>query len=66
MSIIYCEKHDRRWDSDFKEDCPMCENEPNPSLLEILRLIPQWYEGGTWRQMFDEAVAQTRLWWSRR
>ena len=27
MSIIYCEKHDRRWDSDYLEDCPICEIE---------------------------------------
>ncbi len=25
MSIIYCEKHDRKWDSDFLESCPRCE-----------------------------------------
>lgn len=24
MSIEYCEKHDRRFDSDFVEGCPMC------------------------------------------
>ena len=29
MSIIYCEKHDRRWDSDHLEMCPVCENEPS-------------------------------------
>ena len=28
MSIIYCEKHDRKWDSDKLEECPLCENEP--------------------------------------
>ena len=27
MSIMYCEKHDTRWDSDKLEDCPLCENE---------------------------------------
>ena len=27
MSIMYCEKHDRRWDSDKLDDCPLCENE---------------------------------------
>ncbi len=27
MSIIYCEKHSRKWDSDFLDDCPSCENE---------------------------------------
>ena len=28
MSIIYCELHDLRWDSDRKDECPACENEP--------------------------------------
>lgn len=28
MSIMYCEKHDRRWDSDKLDECPECENEP--------------------------------------
>jgi len=27
MSIIFCEKHDRKWDSDYLEECPLCENE---------------------------------------
>jgi len=27
MSIIYCEKHSHRWDSDTKENCPICETE---------------------------------------
>jgi hypothetical protein len=30
MSIIYCEKHDRRWDSDFLMECPGCECETVP------------------------------------
>lgn len=30
MSIIYCERHDLRWDSDYKSECPMCEAEPTP------------------------------------
>ena len=32
MSIIYCEKHDRRWDSDKLDDCPLCENEDDGRL----------------------------------
>ena len=28
MSIIHCEKHDRKWDSDRLDECPLCENEP--------------------------------------
>ena len=35
MSIIYCEKHDRRWDSDRLEMCPVCENEPVDEVSEI-------------------------------
>ena len=27
MSIIRCEKHDRNWDSDKLDECPLCENE---------------------------------------
>ena len=27
MSIMRCEKHDRFFDSDFVEECPVCENE---------------------------------------
>ena len=27
MSIIYCERHDHSWDSDFLAECPACENE---------------------------------------
>lgn len=33
MSIIYCEKHDRRWDSDKLDECPQCENEPQAHAL---------------------------------
>ena len=29
MSVIYCEKHDRRWDSDYQENCPLCEPSQN-------------------------------------
>ncbi len=38
MSIIYCERHDLKWDSDRKDECPACENEPpqmNKSVLQI-------------------------------
>jgi hypothetical protein len=30
MSIIYCEKHDQRWDSDKLEECPSCESSVQP------------------------------------
>lgn len=35
MSIIYCEKHDRRWDSDRLEECPECENEPKEAAQQV-------------------------------
>lgn len=31
MSIIYCEKHNRRWDSDRVEECPICIDQPEHS-----------------------------------
>ena len=31
MSIIYCDKHDRKWDSDKLYECPLCENETDQS-----------------------------------
>jgi len=24
MSLIYCHTHNRHWDSDFAEECPVC------------------------------------------
>ena len=34
MSIMYCEKHDRKWDSDKLDECPLCENsEIEPSAM---------------------------------
>ena len=35
MSIIYCERHDLKWDSDFKDECPACENDAMTSLTDI-------------------------------
>lgn len=32
MSIIYCERHDRRWDSDKLEECPSCESSHVPCM----------------------------------
>lgn len=37
MSMIYCEKHHRQWDSDRLDFCPDCENEPETDLLIALR-----------------------------
>lgn len=34
MSIIYYEQHDLKWDSDRKDECPACENEPTQSTEE--------------------------------
>ena len=34
MSIIYCETHDMRWDSDKLESCPQCESAPQVAELE--------------------------------
>ena len=34
MSIMYCEKHHRRWDSDKLDECPDCEHEPEPQTLK--------------------------------
>jgi hypothetical protein len=28
MSLMRCERHDRVYDSDFREQCVQCENEP--------------------------------------
>ena len=28
MSIIFCDKHSVKWDSDKLDECPKCENEP--------------------------------------
>ena len=39
MSIMYCEKHDRRWDSDRLEMCPICENEPVGEVSEKERIL---------------------------
>ena len=40
MSIIYCELHDLRWDSDMKDECPACENEPPPKAEENMTQSP--------------------------
>lgn len=35
MSIMYCEKHDEHFDSDFVEECKYCEE-------EVAEEIPQF------------------------
>ena len=37
MSIIYCDKHDRKWDSDKLDICPVCETEPEETTSELER-----------------------------
>lgn len=27
MSMMYCKKHDKHYDLDFVDQCPICENE---------------------------------------
>ena len=52
MSIMYCEKHDRRWDSDKLEICPLCENgltTPEAQFEDIcdelkVQMAPHLYE----------------------
>lgn len=46
MSIIRCEKHDRNWDSDFKEECPLCEIEsPISKAIEGRNLLSFSFSG---------------------
>lgn len=41
MSIIYCETHDRRWDSDKMEECPLCAAVPELRTSEApCRAVP--------------------------
>lgn len=34
MSIIYCDKHNHQWDSDFMSECPFCEGENLPDSIK--------------------------------
>ena len=55
MSIIYCEKHDRQWDSDKLEECPQCEQEP--TVDEVLHNMKQQNAALLVRiQQFDAAI----------
>jgi len=52
MSIIYCEKHDRRWDSDWLSECPLCENEPAsaaPDMVMVPRSALLSWNGYAWK-----------------
>ena len=33
MSMMYCEKHHRQWDSDKLDECPECEHEPEMTVF---------------------------------
>lgn len=35
MSIMYCFDHDHRWDSDFHEDCPLCERDAKDPMCGL-------------------------------
>ena len=39
MSIICCERHDLRWDSDLKDECPACENEHPQMNKSVLQTV---------------------------
>lgn len=39
MSMIYCERHDIRWDSDKKERCPQCEVDNMDIVYELLAAL---------------------------
>ena len=32
MSMVYCHKHDRMFDSEVSEHCPVCETEPQYAI----------------------------------
>lgn len=36
MSIMRCEKHDRSWDSDMLEECPLCEETVVALLIQAI------------------------------
>lgn len=60
MSIMYCEKHDTKWDSDFLSECPVCENEHeevdvDAALIEaLIRMREYFIRDGIVRK--DEAI----------
>jgi hypothetical protein len=41
MSIMRCEKHDRNWDSDIQEECPLCNSEYSPSNKRARQMKPE-------------------------
>ena len=69
MSIIYCEMHDLRWDSDKKERCPQCEadntdivSELTASLEAALRYIEvvYAYKGAMTAAEVEQAIKDRR------
>lgn len=63
MSIIYCERHDLRWDSDYKSECPRCEDEPTAE--EAAEAVPTIYDSAVElvrrERRCDLALLQKRL-----
>lgn len=55
MSIERCDKH-AHYDTDMHTGCPRCENE----YQSLATLIPKWYEGGSDKDMLNEAFNQIR------
>jgi len=47
MSIMRCERHDRNWDSDKLDDCPLCENEQEDEMSEELFIRCDHCDDGT-------------------
>lgn len=39
MSIIYCDKHHAKWDSDKLDACPWCENDSSAALSENMKFL---------------------------
>ena len=48
MSIQYCEKHDRRFDTDFLDTCPLCEQE----VIDFLDSREEWLDKETVAQLW--------------
>lgn len=62
MSIIYCEVHGRKWDSDFIGMCPSCENEPEDigigDLVARLRGIATAYPEDIFGPVTDAEIKE--------
>ena len=64
MSIIYCEKHSIRWDSNRVEACSVCANEPEPtSKSQFKRMTAQGYMSEMERKFADAIIAMVEAGW---